>query len=122
MHQGDWIDGGTGHTIYPAKEFVKKPPRNTRVYHGGFVFRPSGTVPADQFNLYKGMLVEPDASGSCSLLHELIEQVWAGENADVAEWVLEWLMHIVAHPGEKVAQASPSEVNRAMAKVSCSNG
>ncbi len=102
MYQGDWIEVAPKHTIYPAKEFVKKPPKNTQIYHGGLVFRPSGTVAANQFNLYKGMLIEPDPSGSCSLLYELIEQVWASGDSDVAESIREWLMHTVAHPGEKI--------------------
>ena len=88
--------------IYPAKEFITKPPANARVYHDGAVFRPSGTVSADQFNLYRGMSVKPDESGSCSLFYELLRDVWANGAADVAEWLIEWFKHIAAHPSEKV--------------------
>jgi hypothetical protein len=106
LHKKEWIDvkreDGKHETIFPAHEFLRKPPKNTQVYNAGFVFKPSGTVAADQFNLYRGMLISPDPSGSCSLLRELIEQVWTQGDKQVAEWVWEYLLHIIAHPGDKV--------------------
>ena len=106
LHRNEWIEvvreEGHFNTILPAKQFITKPPKNTRVYRGGFVFKPSGTVAADQYNLYRGMLIEPDPSGSCSMFHELIKDVWAHGEETTADWVLEWLMHIVAYPGHKV--------------------
>ena len=48
------------------------------------------------------MLIEPDPSGSCSLLHDLIREVWAQGDRTTTEWVIEWLMHIIAYPGQKV--------------------
>lgn len=101
LYRKDWIQIGKD-IIYPARCFLAKPPKNAQEYLGGLVFKPSGTVAADEYNLFRGMLVEPDASGSCSLLHELICEVWAQNDASVAEWVLEWLMHIIACPGERV--------------------
>ena len=106
LHRNEWIEvvreEGHFNTILPAKQFITKPPKNTRVYRGGFVFKPSGTVAADEYNLYRGMLIEPDPSGSCSMFHELIKDVWAHGEETTADWVLEWLMHIVAYPGHKV--------------------
>jgi Family of unknown function (DUF5906) len=106
LYRNEWVEvtgeDGRLNTIYPAKQFLSKPPKDTRVYRGGFVFKPSGTVAADEYNLYRGMLIEPDPSGSCSMLHELIKDVWAQGDQTIAEWVLEWLMHIIAHPGQKV--------------------
>ena len=40
--------------------------------------------------------------GSCSLFHDLIHEVWAQGDRTITEWVLEWLMHIIAYPGQKV--------------------
>ena len=48
------------------------------------------------------MLIEPDESGSCSLLHDLIREVWTQGDETITEWVLEYLMHVIANPGEKV--------------------
>ena len=93
---------GVSITVYPAKQFLSKPPKDTRVYRGGFVFKPSGTVAADECNLYRGMLIKPDPSGSCSMLHELIKDVWAQGDETITEWVLEWFMHIFKYPGQKV--------------------
>ncbi len=65
-------------------------------------FKPEGTVAADEYNLYRGMLIEPDASGSWSMLHDLIQEVWAQGDSQITEWVIEWLMHIIAFPGQKI--------------------
>lgn len=104
LYRKGWIEVPTANgieTIYPAKCFLAKPPKDAQVYHDGLVFKPSGTVKASEYNLYQGMLIEPDESGSCSLLHELIRDVWACGDEETAEWVLEYLMHIIAYPGDK---------------------
>jgi hypothetical protein len=107
LHREDWFEtaskDGTVRTVYPAKEFLIKPPRGTQVYHGGLVFKPSGTVAADEYNLYRGMLIEPNESGSCELFKDLIRDVWVQGDEATYQWVLEWLMHIIAYPGEKVS-------------------
>ena len=107
LHREDWFEteskDGSARTVYPAKEFLLKPPRGTQVYHGGLVFKPSGTVAADEYNLYRGMLIEPDESGSCQLFKELIREVWVQGDEATYEWVLEWFMHIIAYPGAKVS-------------------
>ena len=36
------------------------------------------------------------------MLWELIRDVWAQGNEQTTLWVMEWLMDIVAHPGERV--------------------
>jgi len=106
LHRNEWFEvvreDGSKTTIFPAKRFVAKPPKNAQVYRGGFVFKPSGTVAADEYNLYRGMLIEPDSSGDCSMLYDLIREVWARGDEQIAQWVIEWLMHIVAFPGQKV--------------------
>jgi hypothetical protein len=106
LHRDDWVKvkdkDGRESVVYPAKEFLTTPPRNALFYRGGVVFRPSGTVAADQYNLYRGMLVAPDPSGSCSLLRKLIDEVWAQGDEPVTQWVMEYLMHIIAYPGQKI--------------------
>jgi hypothetical protein len=106
LYRKDWIevvgDDGLVKTIFPAKQFLAKPPKNARHYLDGFVFKPSGTVAAGEYNLYRGMLVTPDASGSYSMLSELIRDVWCQRDEQATSWVMEWLMHIVAHPGQRV--------------------
>lgn len=106
LYRKDWIevvaDDGSVRTIYPAKEFLTKPPKNAHHYINGFVFKPSVTVAAGEYNLYRGLLVASDASGSYSMLFELIRDVWCQGDEQNTSWVMEWLMHIVAHPGERV--------------------
>ena len=36
------------------------------------------------------------------MLYDLIREVWAQGDEQIAQWVQEYFMHIVAHPGEKV--------------------
>lgn len=106
LHRNEWREvkqeDGSVRTVYPARIFITKPPRGTQVYQGGLVFKPSGMVAANEYNLYKGMQVLPDASGSCSMVWDLIDEVWCQGDRPTIEWVLEWLMHIIAHPGEKI--------------------
>jgi hypothetical protein len=104
LYRKDWFEvdtEGGRKTIYPAKCFLQKPPKSAQVYHDGLVFKPSGTVGAGEHNLYQGMLIDPDPSGSCALVHELIRDVWANGDDDTAQWVLEYLMHIIARPRDK---------------------
>ena len=108
-NRNDWfeVEGANGgkHTIYPAREFIKKPPRNARVYRGGFVFQPSKTVKPDECNLYRGFDIKPDPSGSCDLAYKLMGEVWTYRQPEVFEWVREWCWHIFAHPGQSVGTA-----------------
>lgn len=103
LHRDQWFIGADGQVVYPAKCYLAKPPHSAQFYRGGLVFEPSATVGADQYNLYRGLLIEPDASGSCDLFKELLRDVWAHGDQIIYEWVLEWFMHIIAFPGEKVS-------------------
>ena len=66
--------------VWSPREFLKQPPKGTRRYDGGLVFKPAGNVADDEYNLYRGLFIEPDPSGSCSLLHDLINEVWAARD------------------------------------------
>ena len=110
IHKKDWIEvedaNGGKRTIYPAREFLNKPPRNARFYEGGFVFQPSNkTVGPDQCNLYHGFQIKPDPSGSCDLVYDLFREVWTRQEPEAYEYVKEWFWHILAHPGASVGTA-----------------
>lgn len=106
LHRNEWREvkqeDGSVRTVYPARTFITKPPRGTQVYQGGLVFKPSGTVAANQYNLYKGPQVKPDSSGSCSMFWDLLGEVWCQGDHTTSEYVGEWFMHVVAHPGDKI--------------------
>ena len=105
LHRQEWLQimaDGRKLIAHPAREFIAKPPKDVRVYHNGFVFKPSGAVKSTEYNLYRGMRIKPDPSASCSLFHELIREVWAHDILDVYSWIIEHLFHILAYPGEKI--------------------
>ena len=54
------------------------------------------------FNLYRGLNVTASPSGSCELFRELIFDVWARGDKDLGEWLWEYFLHLVAHPGERI--------------------
>ena len=102
----DFIDSaGRKKTFYPADDFVDKPPVDTRVFDKGLVFKPSGTIRPGEWNLFKGFSIKPDPSGSCSLVYELLNDVWCQGDPQLFQYVCEWLMHIPAFPGEKTGTA-----------------
>ena len=49
-YRKEWFEvadaNGGVKTVFPAAEFIRKPPKATKVYLGGFVFKPGRTVPA----------------------------------------------------------------------------
>ena len=65
-------------------------------------FKPAGNTDPESFNLYRGLRVDACPSGSCELFRELIFDVWASGNAELGEWLWEYLLHMVARPGERV--------------------
>lgn len=96
---------GRKKTYYPGSVFVDKPPVCTQVFDKGLVFKPAGIVLPGQWNLFKGFGRQPDSSGSCSLLYELLETVWCDGDLELFLFVREWLMHILAFPENKVGNA-----------------
>ena len=52
LYRKDWFeviaDDGSPRTVFPAKQFLVKPPKNAQHYNNGLVFKPSGTVAADE--------------------------------------------------------------------------
>jgi hypothetical protein len=92
-------------TIFHAESWLAKPPRDADFYRRGLVFRPTSiaraSVGCDDYNLWKGFLIDPDPSGSCNLFYDLLREVWCNGDAALYEWVKEWFWHIVAYPGDK---------------------
>jgi hypothetical protein len=46
------------------------------------------------------MNVTPSPQGSCDLFKRLIFEVWAAGDVELGEWVWEYILHLVARPGE----------------------
>ena len=104
LHRYDYATGSNGQdgTVYYAKEFLKRPPRQTKFYKNGFCFKPGGDADPGTFNLYRGLNVTASPSGSCELFRELIFDVWARRDQDLGAWLWEYFLHLVAHPGERI--------------------
>ena len=106
LHRHDYAIGedlrGQEKTTYWADEFAKRPPKGTKFYANGFRFKPGGNADPESFNLYRGLHADACPSGSCELFRELIFNVWASGNQELGEWLWEYLLHMVARPGERV--------------------
>lgn len=102
-------DDGKPKTIYHADQWLNLPPPEAQFYPGGLVFKPSSSagqnVKPDQYNLFSGFLVEPDPSGSCQLFYDLIHDVWVQGDKDLYDWVIEYFMHPLRYPGDKIGTA-----------------
>ena len=113
LHKDDWAtvegDDGTQRTIFHADDWLKLPPDDAQFYRGGLVFKPTSSrienIGADQYNLFSGFQVDPDPSGTCALLHDLIRDVWVQGDEDLLQWVVEYFMHPLRFPGDKVDTA-----------------
>lgn len=89
--------GKSTSTEYLADLWLNWPER--RQYEG-ITFDPSGRVPADYFNLWRGWAVEP-AAGDWSMLREHIREVICQGSADLDRYVIGWLAYLVQHPEER---------------------
>lgn len=104
-HNKDWLEDEGG-VVHPAKAFVHTPPKHAQAYLGGFIYAPPGAPiqpSAEQFNLYKPITVQPKSEGSCSLVHDLLRQVWAHGNEDEYLWALEWFYFKIRFPGARLS-------------------
>lgn len=92
--------------IYHAEEWLDLPPEDAQFYTGGLVFKPHAStgqnVRPDQYNLFSGFLIEPDPSGSCDLFHKLIREIWVQGDDALYQWVMEFFMHPLRFPGDKI--------------------
>lgn len=109
LHRDSWYIDTQGKPRYAAADWLFTPPEDARFYRGGLVFKPTSTtrtnVGADQYNLYSGFLIQPDPSGSCDLFHDLLREVWVQGDTELFNWVLEYFMHPLRYPGDKVRTA-----------------
>jgi len=67
----------------------------------GLVFDPSGRAPETALNLWSGWAVKPNPSASCRLILRYIREVAANGNPEHADYILNWLAHMVQKPAEK---------------------
>lgn len=71
----------------------------------GLEFAPSGEVPPNFYNLWKGFAVEPNPNGSCQrFLDHVAENVCQG-NEDHFAWVMGWFAHMIQYPQTKLGTA-----------------
>jgi hypothetical protein len=73
-------------------------------YLGGVAFLPGRQAPPDQLNLWEGWAIEP-APGSWALLERHIRDVVCSGNARHAEWLLNWIAHMIQKPWERPESA-----------------
>jgi hypothetical protein len=75
-----------------------------RRYPGGVVFLPGREARSDQLNLWEGWAIEPKR-GSWVLLERHIRDVICAGNALHAEWLLNWIAHMIQKPWERPESA-----------------
>lgn len=103
-------ENGKSFTTYHAEEWLRHPEEGkTNFFRKGMVFQPPSSknknVSPEAYNLFSGFYVEADPSGCYDLLKDLFNDVWVQGNAELQEWVLEWFMHPLKFPGDKVDTA-----------------
>lgn len=62
---------------------------------------PEGSEPPEALNLFRGLAVKPNRSGSCVRIRSFIADVIASGDPRIGEYVLNWLAWKVQHPLEK---------------------
>jgi hypothetical protein len=75
-----------------------------RRYPGGVVFLPGRKARPDQLNLWEGWAIEP-RPGSWALLGRHIRDVICAGNAQHADWLLNWIAHMIQRPWERPESA-----------------
>ncbi len=74
-----------------------------RRQYEGMVFSPQKETPGF-YNLWQGFAVEPK-EGDCGLFLEHIRNNIAGGKQEYADYILQWMAHIVQHPEQRVGVA-----------------
>lgn len=75
-----------------------------RRYPGGVVFLPGREARPDQLNLWEGWAIEP-RPGSWALLERHIRDVICAGNAQHADWLVNWIAHMIQRPWERPESA-----------------
>ena len=81
-----------------GKWWIEHP--NRRTYEGGIVFDPRGKVEDNEFNMWRGLGVEPK-KGDWSLMKTHIEEIICDGNKEHSEYLLKWMAHAVQRPWEQ---------------------
>jgi hypothetical protein len=100
MYMNRCIQAGVskkGHPLYRdvATLWLEHPDR--RQYLGGVVMDPTGTAPADCWNLWQGFTVKPEP-GDWSVMRDHIRDVLCNGDEKLFVYVLGWLARMVQHP------------------------
>lgn len=77
-----------------ATAWLRSPGRRE---YDGIDFDPSNTLPANWYNLWRGFPVTP-SGGSCKLFLAFVRDVICSGHADLYDYVIKWLAHMVQHP------------------------
>jgi hypothetical protein len=103
LHEADRVKvAGSKRTEPFPRAWVRS--KRARRYIGGVTFNPAGARD-DQYNLWRGWAVDPDASASCDLfLDHLRTVICAGDDSHY-QWLLAWMAHLVQRPQEKPGTA-----------------
>lgn len=95
-------------TVYPAKDWFDQ---TARSYLGGMVFKPDNSHVAAgrymEYNLWKGWSLEPiPFDDSVKLItDDYLRDVVCSGNKESANWLLDWLAHLIQKPWERPGTA-----------------
>lgn len=67
---------------------------------GAAIFPPPTQCPANMLNTWEGFAVDPE-EGDVTTFTEYVRKVLCSGDRDLAHYVLQWLGHMVQHPGDK---------------------
>lgn len=76
-------------------------PKRKSATEDQLVFIPSGRAPEGCINMFKGWPIKPDASKSCHLIVEHLNNL-CGRDYEIFDWVTKWLAYPLQHPGAKM--------------------
>jgi primase-polymerase (primpol)-like protein len=86
-----------GSPIYKDKFTAWFKHYESRTYRGGVIFKPAQKVNSDQYNLWKGFMVEPKL-GDCSLIKKHIKDVVCSGDEVVSEYLFNWIAYSFQRP------------------------
>ena len=76
-----------------------------RTEFSGFTFRPGTGDTGDKFNLFQGWGVTPDPKGSCELFLQHLCEIACNGDADLFDYLTQWLANAVQEPEDKPGTA-----------------
>jgi len=77
----------------------------SRREYSGFVFRPGNVDVGDKFNLFRGWGITADPNGSCALFLQHMLDVICNGDADLYDYLIQWLANSIQTPEDKPGTA-----------------